>query len=89
MSINPETFQPRPVSLVTLSVTEERERAGNTEEELRRRPRPGTSQGANYEISPEVSLVSIGAVREYIALLWERYQTLRHRGNKRKRINVG
>lgn len=76
-------------SLVTISVTEENPGAdirGSFEEladeALKRQPESKNFGLPQLKFFPEVTLVSIQAVREYLALLWRRYQGLKVREEK-------
>ncbi len=76
-------------SLVTISVTEDNldSKTGSELGELQERAMQGQPESKNFGLPrlkffQEVTLVSFQAVREYIALLWRRYQGLKTREEK-------
>ena len=80
---------PPHTSLVTISVTEcdrhstkSNNSKGMMREGLKEQPESERSGSPKLKIFQEVSPVSIQAIREYIALLWKRYQGLKERHEK-------
>lgn len=76
----------RRASRATESVTEglelNREEAGRNQERLGRGAEAGKKGVATHPAFRRVTLVSLDAVRQYIALLWRRYQSLERREEK-------